>query len=206
MSRCTWLLLKFSPQYWPLPETKFWVSWICSEPEGLFLWWNCYTMFFPLTSDIDSWICAKGGNRWMMTGCFYWVTWFFFPNDLMRWDVLCPFWMMHYAWNVPKPSCKGFFKTLFCVILNSSGPSREAVKGQPMFQRSREKVVFSTAFRGLLTRTAKIYAISCPQSDLKKLLQGTVTSFHAPNVFGGWCPHFEYGGAWVRLFEFLPAH
>jgi len=37
---------------------------------------------------------------------------------------------------------------------------------------------------GLLTRTAKNYAISCPQSDLKKMLQGAVAAFHAPSIFG----------------------
>lgn len=94
---------------------------------------------------------------------------------------------------------------VFCIILNSSGPSHETVKAQPMFQRCTEKVVFSTVFWGLSTSTAKNYGISCPQSDLKKLLQGTVASFQDPSIFGDRCPHCECGCAWVRWFELLPA-
>lgn len=123
-----------------------------------------------------------------------------FFNDLLLWCVPCLYLMIHYAWNLSKRSLKDFFKTLFCIILNSSDPSHEVVKDQPMFQRCREKVVFCTAFSDFLACTAKKYGISCPQSDLKKLLEGAVVSFHAPSAFGGWCPCSEYGGVGVRWF------
>lgn len=134
-----------------LAGSLFWVwssvtgmKWLYCEKACL----HCVGFFSPFASSTDGCMCAKGQVYANM------LLFFFFSQWLDVLDVPSSYRMMHYAWNIPKPSFKNFFKTVFCITANSSGRSREAVKGQTVFQRYREKVVFSTA------------PISCPRSDL----------------------------------------
>lgn len=132
-----------------LAGSLFWVwssvtgmKWLYCEKACL----HCVGFLAPLL-PVQMVACVQR-DRCMLTCCFFFSQWL----DVL--DVPSSYRMMHYAWNIPKPSFKNFFKTVFCITANSSGRSREAVKGQTVFQRYREKVVFSTA------------PISCPRSDL----------------------------------------
>lgn len=124
-----------------LAASLFWarrsVLGIKCEKVGL----HCVGYFFPFLPVKMVGYVQRQRNRWLLT-------WIFFLNDLMRWmcQAHTEWWAWHsIAGNMLEPSFRNFFKTVFCITANSSGPSHEAVKGQTVFQRCREKVVFSTA-------------------------------------------------------------
>lgn len=142
---CAWPLLKLSPQHHQRPSLGYVGS----------LFWGGRSV---LGIQLFLW-----GNRWIITGCFYEVScgFFFLVPRCFRMCRDCTEWCIRLE-NVLKPSFKGFFETMFCIILNSSGPNYEAMKCQPTFESNREKVFFSQCIMRSLMRYSKELRLLTP--------------------------------------------